>query len=118
MDDMAWDSSRTVNWKRLLREWLVYVGVMAVIFAVFLRDKVTVGSVVGLVASLPMYLLFGWVLAKIGYQRQTYRALREQTLARKKAPPSAPERRSPPAATRRTSTGPSSRRPTNKPKKR
>lgn len=90
---MAWDSSRTVNWQRLIREWLVYVGVMAVIFAIFLRDKVTTGSVVGLLASLPMYLLFGWVLAKIGYQRQTYRALREQTLARKNAVPSAPATR-------------------------
>lgn len=115
---MAWDSSRTVNWQRLIREWLVYVGVMTVIFAIFLRDKVTTGSVVGLLASLPMYLLFGWVLAKIGYQRQTYRALREQTLARKNAVPSAPATRSKPASTRRTSSGPSSRGPTNKPKKR
>ena len=47
-----------------MREWLVYVVVMAIVFVLFLRDSVSVGSVVGLLASLPMYLLAGFVLAK------------------------------------------------------
>ena len=57
MDRMAWDASRTVPWGRLVREWLVYVAVMAIVFVLFLRDTVTTGSIVGLFASLPMYLI-------------------------------------------------------------
>jgi len=34
---------------------MVYVVVMAIVFVLFLRDTVTVGSVLGLLASLPMF---------------------------------------------------------------
>ena len=30
---MAWDSTRPVPWKRLIRDWLLYVGIMVVVFA-------------------------------------------------------------------------------------
>lgn len=114
---MAWDASRPVPWGRLFREWLVYAVVMIVVFVVFLRDTVTGGSVLGLAASFPMYLGFGYVLAKFGYQRKTLRDLRTAT------PPAAPTQpsetsRSKPAPTRRTSTGPSQHRPANKPRRR
>ncbi|MFZ9384040.1 MAG: hypothetical protein ACO27U_05125 [Ilumatobacteraceae bacterium] len=112
---MAWDASRTVPWGRLSREWLIYAVVMIVAFLVFLRDTVTGASVLGLAASYPMYLGFGAVLAKFGYQRKTFRDLRRASTP---APPrnsgSTPgaERasRARPAPTRRTSTGPSQHR--------
>jgi hypothetical protein len=114
---MAWDASRPVPWGRLFREWLVYAVVMIVVFVVFLRDTVTGGSVLGLAASFPMYLGFGYVLAKFGYQRKTLRDLRSAAPPTERSRP--PETsRSKPAPTRRTSTGPSQHRPANKPRRR
>ena len=124
---MAWDSTRTVNWRRLTREWVVYAVVMAAVFVILLRDNVTAGSVVGLAASFPMYLIFGAVLAKMGYQRKTLSDLRRETPARTSrssrqsssstnASTSQPNR-SRPAPTSRTTTGPSQFR-SNKRKKR
>jgi hypothetical protein len=117
---MAWDSTRTVNWGRLTREWLVYAIVMSIVFVLLLRDNVTAGSIAGLVASFPMYLLFGGILAKMGYQRKTLSDLRKQTPARtprasKRSSSSssnsaASPRRSRPAPTSRTTTGPSQHR--------
>ena len=124
---MAWDSTRTVNWRRLTREWVVYAVVMAAVFVIFLRDNVSAGSVAGLAASFPMYLIFGAVLAKMGYQRKTLSDLRRETPARTPrssrqssssthASTSQPNR-SRPAPTSRTTTGPSQFR-SNKRKKR
>lgn len=108
---MAWDSNRPVPWSRLSREWLVYAVVMIVAFALFLRDTVTGASVLGLAASYPLYLGFGGVLAKFGYQRKTFRDLRRETLATRPTTTIAPDDgRRRPAPTRRTSTGPSQRR--------
>ncbi len=116
--DMAWDASRTVPWGRLVREWLVYVTVMAVVFVLFLRDTVTTGSVVGLLASLPMYLVAGFVLAKFGYQRKTLRDLKSAARPTPTASsPTSTATRSRPARTSRTSTGPSQHRPKNKRKR-
>jgi hypothetical protein len=121
---MAWDSTRQVPWGRLFREWLVYAIVMIVVFLLFLRDTVTAGSVLGLAASFPMYLAFGAVLAKFGYQRKTLRDLRTSS------PPSEPRSQSSsdgasisssrhrPPPTKRTSTGPSQHRPKNTRKRR
>jgi len=115
---MAWDASRTVPWGRLMREWLVYVAVMAVVFVLFLRDTVTVGSVVGLLASLPMYLVAGFVLAKFGYRRKSLRDLRsEARLTPTASSSTSPATRSKPARTSRTSTGPSQHRPKDKRKR-
>ena len=117
---MGWDSTRTVNWRRLTREWVVYAVVMAAMFVIFLRDNVSAGSVAGLAASFPMYLIFGGALAKMGYQRKTLSDLRRQTpvrppRARRKASSSgdtsqAIPSRTRPAPTSRTSTGPSQHR--------
>lgn len=111
---MAWDPTREVPWGRLVREWLVYACVMIVVFFVFVRDSVSAGSILGLVASLPLYLLFGSVLAKFGYQRKTLRDLRVRPVAPTPRPTS-PQR---PQPTRRTSTGPSQHRSKNARKRR
>lgn len=116
---MAWDASRPVPWGRLAREWLVYVAVMAIVFVLFLRDTVTVGSIVGLFASLPMYLIAGYVLAKFGYQRKTLRDLKSAARPTSSSSTSSSSSiRSKPARTSRTSTGPSQHRPNNKRKRR
>lgn len=75
---MAWDSTRPVPWRRLVREWLFYVAVMAVVFALFFRDNGLVGIFAGLLISGPLYLAFGTVLAKFGYQRKTWKELRSE----------------------------------------
>lgn len=117
---MAWDSSRRIPWARLFREWLVYAVVMIIVFVVFLRDTVTGGSVLGLAASFPLYLAFGAVLAKFGYQRKTLADLRPRPEQRTASTPTntttvAPHR---PPPTKRTSTGPSQHRPKNARKRR
>ena len=65
---MAWDSSRPVPWQQLTRSWLIYVGVMGAVFLLFFRDRPTIGLFAGLLVSGPLYLAFGWVLAKFGYR--------------------------------------------------
>ena len=112
---MAWDSTRPVPWQRLSREWLVYALVMIAVFLVFARDDVNAFSVLGLAASYPMYLGFGWLLAKLGYQRKTFRDLRA---AARPQPTNSPTRPAKPAPTRRTSTGPSQHRTANRKKRR
>ncbi len=74
---MTWDSSRPVPWQQLIRSWLIYVGVMTLVFVLFFRDRPLVGLFAGLLVSGPLYVAFGWVLAKFGYQRKTWRQLRE-----------------------------------------
>ena len=117
---MAWDSTRSVNWRRLTREWLVYAIVMSIVFVLLLRDNVTAGSIAGLAASFPMYLIFGGALAKMGYQRKTLSDLRRQTPVRTprasrrssgaSGSSTASPSRSQPAPTSRTTTGPSQHR--------
>ncbi len=116
---MAWDATRPVPWTRLLREWLLYAGIMAVVFLFVLRDDLSVGPFLGLAASAPLYLVVAGVLAKFGYQRTTLKQLRAETAARAEAKAAAAGTgagrsggttgRTRPAPTRRTSTGPSNR---------
>ena len=123
---MAWDSSRTVPWRRLTREWLIYVAIASVAFLIIFRDRLTASLFVGLLVSGPMYLLFGAVLAKFGYARKSYRDLRaerERVAAAKAGAKSSSvvtsaTGRSKPAPTKRTSTGPSQQRKGTKPKHR
>lgn len=75
---MAWDSTRPVPWRRLVREWLVYVAVMAVLFVLLFRDSGLLGIFAGLLVSGPLYLAFGFVLAKFGYQRKSWKELRSE----------------------------------------
>ena len=101
---MAWDSTRPVPWQRLIREWLVYVGLMGVVFVLFFRNDGLVGIFAGLLVSGPLYLGFGYVLAKFGYQRKTLKQLRAEPRPSRgrTAESSAPGPRPKPAPTRRT----------------
>ena len=78
---MAWDSTRPVPWRRMINEWLVYVAIMFVVILLFFRNGSMVGIVAGLLVSGPVYLAFGFVLAKFGYQRKTLRELRSASRA-------------------------------------
>lgn len=78
---VAWDPARPVPWQRLIREWLIYVAIMAVIFVALFRDRNLVGIFSGLLASGPIYMAFGYALAKLGYQRKTLKQLRSATPA-------------------------------------
>lgn len=97
---------------------------MILVFVVVLRDSVKAGSVLGLAASFPMYLVFGAVLAKFGYQRKTLRDLRatssdnvsRRSIDTSSEPTHLDPRR--PRPTRRTTTGPSQHRPKNSRKRR
>jgi len=125
---MAWDSSRKVPWQRLIREWLLYVGIAAAAYIIYYTTKhrpLQIGLFAGLFASGPMYLLFGSVLAKFGYQRKTMKELRTQRplasaarASRSNSAASTSPTRTRPAPTGRTSTGPSQHRKNNKPKRR
>jgi hypothetical protein len=110
---VAWDSNRPVPWRRLTREWLVYVAIMAVVFVVFFRDRNLVGIFAGLLISGPMYLAFGFALAKLGYQRKSLRELRSEPRKQRETPDdsaTAAAARAKPAPTKRTGgTGTASR---------
>ena len=117
---MGWDSSRPVPWRRLVRDWLIYVAVMTVFLVLAYRDRVTVGLFAGLLVSGPIFVLIGAVLAKFGYQRKTMKQLRAEADARAAAKAAeqgvtraAPRAR--PAPTRRTAGG--GNRPANRKKR-
>ncbi len=76
---MAWDASRPVPWQRMMREWLVYVAIMLVVIVVFFRDAAVIGVIAGLLVSGPLYLGFGFVMAKFGYQRKSWSELRAES---------------------------------------
>lgn len=73
---MAWDSTRPVPWQRLMREWAIYAVIMTAVFLLLFNDGNTIGAVAGVLVSGPLYLGFGWLLAKFGYQRKTLKEMR------------------------------------------
>jgi hypothetical protein len=95
--------------RRLFREWLIFAPIMIVVLWFLQHDDTTAfaGSLVGLGASLPLYLAFGYVLAKFGYQRKTLADLKTPRAATSTAAtnPATPDARPKPAPTRRTSAG-------------
>ena len=102
---MAWDGSRPVPFRRLFREWLIFAPILAVVLWLLQRDTPALtGSLIGLAVSLPLYIGFGYVLAKFGYQRRTLADLRTPRAAGQPADPASPSRPRP-APTRRTSGG-------------
>lgn len=94
-----------------MREWVIYALIMAVVFVLFFSDGGLLGALAGLLASGPLYLALGAVLAKLGYQRKSIKEMRRERTSPPE--PSDDERtsrpRERPAPTRRTSTGPSNR---------
>lgn len=73
---MAWDSTRPVPWQRMIREWLVYVAIFTVVLLVFYRDQSFIGLLAALLVSGPLYMMIGYALAKLGYQRKTWSEMR------------------------------------------
>jgi hypothetical protein len=101
-----------VPWQRLLKEWAIYAVIMAVILTVLFRDGGRLLPILGgLIVSLPLYLMFGAVLAKFGYQRKTLAEMRTPRASPRGSSSSSdePGGRPKPAPTRRTSSGPSNR---------
>ena len=98
-------------WKRLIKEWAIYAGIMAVILMVVFRDGGRLLPILGgLLVSGPIYFVFGAVLAKFGYQRKTLAELRTPRASpRRSTDATEPAARAKPAPTRRTSSGPSNR---------
>lgn len=104
-----------------MREWLIYVGIMIAVLAIFFRDSGIVGAIAGLLVSGPLYLLFGFVMAKLGYQRRSLKEMgtpRATSASDDEAPDgsSTSTERERPAPTRRTSGG--GNRPKSKPRRR
>ena len=118
---MAWDSSRPVPWQRLIREWLIYIAIATVAFLVIYRNRLELSLFGGLLASGPMYLGFGALLAKFGYARKTFKDLRNQRAEIASQPRQsrdATAARGRPAPTKRTATGTAQRPNKPRPKRR
>jgi hypothetical protein len=73
---VAWDSSRPVNYRRLVKEWAIYAAIMMAIALVLLRGRNPAGLIAGVVLSLPLYVGFSAAMAKFGYQRKTLSEMR------------------------------------------
>ncbi|MEZ5251667.1 MAG: hypothetical protein R2713_21385 [Ilumatobacteraceae bacterium] len=76
---MAWDRNRPVPWSRLVRDWVIYIGIMVIVLAVL--DQLEAGVLAGLLVSGPIFVAIGALLAKFGYQRKTMRQLRAEAAA-------------------------------------
>ena len=81
---MAWDSSRPIPWNRLLKEAAIFLVLGAVIFAFFLKNS-NVGSYVGLVIGMLLYVGFSVVLAKFGYSRESMKQARARQMAARRS---------------------------------
>lgn len=102
-----------------MREWLIYAAIISALFLVLFRGDNPLSLIAGVLASGPLYLLVGSVLAKLGYQRKTLKELRTP-----RAEPAAKEAettasagagvRSRPAPSRRTGIGHNNPRPKRK----
>lgn len=76
---MAWDASRPIPWRQLVRDWLILAVLMTVVLLVVSRNRLDLSVFLGMVASGPIYLVIGVVLAKFGYRRKTMAELRVET---------------------------------------
>ncbi|MFN8024351.1 MAG: hypothetical protein U0Q03_22670 [Acidimicrobiales bacterium] len=80
---MAWDSARPVPWRRLVRDWLVYMVLMVIVLLIVSRDQASPGTIASLIViSGIVFVLFGALLAKFGYQRKTLKQVRAESEAR------------------------------------
>jgi hypothetical protein len=90
---------------------LIYAAIMSAVFLIFFRDNNVVGAIAGVLISGPMYLGFGAVMAKFGYQRTRLQGLRGASKAPAEPSASTPSAatsgasRSKPAPTSRTAGG-------------
>ena len=120
---MAWDSTRPIPWNRLIREWLIYAAIMSAVFLIFFRGDNVLGAIAGVLISGPLYLGFGAVMAKFGYQRTRLKDMRTTTGQRADTSDAAPDTaatgapRARPAPTSRTAGGGNRPRTTNRRKR-
>jgi hypothetical protein len=90
---------------------LIYAAIMSAVFIIFFRGDNVVGAIAGVLISGPLYLGFGAVMAKFGYQRTRMKDLRSARASADKDPsPSSAASadggpRAKPAPTSRTSGG-------------
>lgn len=109
---MRFDRNRPVPWRRLFTEWAV-IGVVIALVSWFATGNRTVESYLSILMAGAIYVLFGALLAKLGYSRKTLRQIRaEAAAAPARVRPTAPGPRPRPAPTSRTSGG--GNRPTRK----
>ena len=108
---MAWDSSRPVPWNRLIREWLIYAAIMSAVFLIFFRGNNVIGAIAGVLISGPLYLGFGSIMAKFGYQRTRLKDIRGAGKGAGKGASDSPETASTTSSTdaQRTKPAPTSR---------
>lgn len=105
---MKWDSSRPVPWKRLATEWSIVTTLIIAVMFTF-TDERDPEAYAGLLLGGTVYVMVGYALAKLGYQRVRL----SQPLLRSGSPSAGAtgaaqvEQRRKPAPTKRTSTGPS-----------
>ena len=122
---MAWDSTRPIPWNRLIREWLIYAAIMSAVFLIFFRGDNVLGAIAGVLISGPLYLGFGAVMAKFGYQRTRLKDIRASSSERADTSDAARDtdtdapgtRRPRPAPTSRTAGGGNRPRTTNRRKR-
>lgn len=93
---------------------MIYVGLMAVVSLLVWRGQSAIGTIIVLLASAPLYLAIGYVLAKFGYQRKTLKEARASTRRVESDEPEALKPRPKPAPTKRTGGPPGPVRPTGK----
>ncbi|MFZ4721165.1 MAG: hypothetical protein ACOYMR_17185 [Ilumatobacteraceae bacterium] len=108
---MAWDNSRPVPWRRLIIEYLVIGVVIAAVALMVSKDR-RAANYWTIAMAAPIYLGFGYVLAKLGYARKSLaqvRAEAEAAQAKKAAAAPSSTSRPKPAPTSRTANGPSNR---------
>lgn len=109
---MKWNAARPVPWKRLFIEWAV-IAVVVGVGAVLFTDNTTAGGFLSLLFGGVVYIGFGALLAKLGYQRKTLKQMRAEAAA---APPrqvgrsTTPTARQKPAPTSRTGGAPQKKR--------
>jgi hypothetical protein len=106
---MGWDNSRPVPWDRLIREWVIYAGLMSVVFLFFFRNDNMLGALAGVLISGPLYLTFGAVMAKFGYTRKRLKDLRAESRGASRADASGGSDSSEPTGTPRPRPAPTSR---------
>lgn len=78
---MAWDSSRHVPWRRFATEFVLFCAITTVVFYFVLQER-RASTYLAVPIGAGLYVAFGAILAKFGYQRKTLRQLREETRQR------------------------------------
>lgn len=103
---MGWDAARPVPWRRMSIEWAVVSVAMLVITLGFYDSPV--GEVISaIVLGGVVYLVVGYLSAKLGYQRASLRQLRAIRATRTPAATAQPrpQPKPRPAPTKRTGGG-------------